>query len=83
MKLADEIREYTLVALIKPARRQGYKTVSFTALDVHKGMGIQENRFPAVCTAIDADKFLTYAKVTLVSRQGPLQSSSVCWTFGI
>ena len=75
MKLADEIREYALVALIKPARRQGNKTVSFTALNIHKGMGFKANRYPAVCTAIDADKFLTYASVSLSSRQGPLQSS--------
>jgi hypothetical protein len=55
--LADEIREYVLAALIKPARRRRENTVTFTALDVHRGMGLHENRMPAICEALDAPKF--------------------------
>lgn len=82
MATADEVREYALITFIKPARRRGDKTVSFTSADVHKGMGLKE-RFPLVCSAIDADKFLDYANVTLAQRDGPRQSSTVRWTFEI
>ncbi len=80
---ADEIREYVLVAIIKPARRRGDKTVTFDALDVHKGMGFRVNRMPAVCEAVDTDLFLAGAGVTLVSRTGPAQSTTTRWTFAV
>lgn len=83
MTLADEIREYVLVALIKPARRRGEKTATFTALDVHRGMGLQENRMPAICEALDTQKFLDYTGVTLVQREGPAQSTTARWTLAV
>jgi len=79
--LADDIREYVLVALIKPARRRGEKTVTFIALDVHRDMGLQENRMPAICEALDAQKFLDFAGVTLQKREGPQQSTTARWVF--
>lgn len=81
--LADEIREYVLVAVIKPARRRGDKTVTFTANSIHKGMGLQGNYMPDVCSSIDAQKFLKYASVTLVQRSGPPQSTTARWAFSI
>ena len=83
MSLADEIREYVLVAHIKPARRWGKTTVNLTAGYVHQGMGIQGNRHPAVCGALDSQKFLDYAGVKLVKRAGPKQSSTAFWTFEV
>jgi hypothetical protein len=83
MGLADEVREYVLVAIIKSARRGGQTTVTFTANQVHKAMGIQGNRMPDVCTALDTKKFLTYAKVQLINRTGPKQSTTAKWTFAV
>jgi hypothetical protein len=40
--------------------------------DFHAALGLK-NRFPAVCSALDADKFLTQARVTLVRRSGPIR----------
>ena len=82
MTTADEVREYALVALIKPARRRGEKTLTFTSSDIHDGMGIK-SRFPLVCSAIDAEKFLEYASVVLTRRDGPKQSSTVRWVFDL
>lgn len=82
MATANAVREYVLKEFIEPARRQGKTTVSFTSSDVHKGMGLAQ-RYPLVCSAIDADKFLDYAKVTLVKREGPKQSTTANWIFGI
>jgi hypothetical protein len=77
---ADEVREYVIVTFINPARRRGFNVVSFTSKDIHKGMGLKE-RYPLVCSSIDAEKFLDLASVILVSRKGPNQSSTVEWTF--
>ena len=83
MTLADEIREYVLVAIMKPARRKGEEVVTFTALKVHRGMGIQGNRMPDVCSAIDANTFLEATGARLVERTGPAQSTTAKWTFAV
>ena len=79
---ADEIREYVLVAYIQPAIRHREKTVTFTSSDIHNGMGLK-GRFPLVCSSIDADKFLEYASVTLVKREGPKENTTVRWVFAL
>lgn len=82
MTTADEIRRFVVKTYIQPARSQSEKTVTFTANDIHEGMGLQ-SRFPLVCSSIDTDKFLEYARVTLVSRTGPHQSNTVKWVFAL
>lgn len=82
MTTAEEVREYVFVCIIKPARRKGVDTVSFVSGDIHKSMGLI-NRNPLVCNAIDASIFLDYAKVNLLSREGPDESTTVKWTFSI
>ena len=79
---ADDVRHFALKSFIQPARERGEKTVSFTATDVHKGMGLQA-RFPLVCSSIDGGKFMDLAKVVLVKRDGPKQSSTVRWVFDL
>lgn len=82
MTTADDVRQYAVTAIILPAKRRGMKTVTFSSSDVHNGMGLAE-RFPLVCSAIDAKKFEEFAGVLLVNRKGPKQSSTVKWTFEI
>lgn len=79
---ADEVREYVLVAIIKPARRKGEKTITVISGNIQKLMGIDE-RNPLVCGSLDTNKFLTYADLKLISREGPKQSSTVKWVFEI
>lgn len=79
---ADDVREYVLVVYIKPARRRGAKSAKFTAMEIHKGMGLRD-RFPLVCSSIDAEKFLEYASAKLVKREGPSESNTVRWTFDL
>jgi hypothetical protein len=78
--LADEIRRYVIAEIIEPERRAGHHTARVRAGDVHDAMGLR-NRFPAVCSALDAGKFLDLAGVTLVDRSGPQQGSTVEWVF--
>jgi 5-methylcytosine-specific restriction protein B len=82
MTIADEVREFVLVSIIKPARRKGEEKVYFVSGDIHKSMGLK-NRYPLVCNAIDASIFLDYAKVNLVTREGPPESNTVKWIFSV
>ena len=82
MVSVEETREYVRVAIVEPARRKGRKTVTLTASEVHRGMGL-DNRMPAACGALDAGKFLEYAGVTLVERTGPGQGATARWTFAV
>jgi hypothetical protein len=78
---ADEVRRYALKK-IQEARQKGDKTISFTVLEIHKGMVLNQC-YPQVCSAIDADKFLDYASVILIKREGPKQSTTARWTFDL
>ncbi len=82
MVTADEIREFVFVAIIKPARRRGEKSITIRAGDIHKAMGLTD-RMPQVVSSIEADKFQKFANVTLVSRHGPHASSTVTFCFNI
>ena len=82
MILADRIRQHVRDEIIQPARLSGLSTVHVCARDVHQALGLH-NRLPAVCAALDADKFLDYAQVNLVERSGPMQGSTAEWIFTI
>ena len=82
MTTANDVRNYVKANIIDLARKQGKSIISFKASDVHKALNLKD-RFPLVCSSIDADKFLDFAGVTIVKRSGPKQSSSVVWTFRI
>lgn len=82
MATAHEIRQFVIKTYIQPARSRSEKIVSFSAEDIHNTMGLQK-RFPLVCSSIDTDKFLDFASVTLIKREGPKQSNTVRWTFSL
>lgn len=82
MTLADKIREFVKLNYIDQARKNGERTVTVRASEIHKAMGL-ESRFPAVCQALDSDKFIDYASVVLYKRSGPPLSSSVVWMFDL
>lgn len=79
---ADQVRKYAKVTFITPARQQGKIRVTFSAADVHNGMKLRSN-YTLVCGAIDAKKFLVFARVKLETRTGAKQSSTARWTFTI
>jgi 5-methylcytosine-specific restriction protein B len=82
MILADKIRNYVRNELIEPARLSGQTVLHINAGEVHAALGLK-NRMPAVCSALDAEKFLVYANVILESRKGPNQGGSVEWVFDL
>jgi len=80
--LADKIRAHVSKAFIEPARRAGATEMHVTAGDVHKDLRL-ESRMPAVCAAIDAQKFQDQYGVTLNGRSGPKQGATVTWIFSL
>ena len=82
MSQADKIRAYANRTFIVPARKAGRTEVIVEAADVHKDLRLQ-SRMPAVCSALDARKFQEDYQVILSRRTGPLQGSTVRWTFSL
>ena len=82
MILVDQIREHVRKEITTPDRQKDLTTVHVRAGNFHSAMELQ-NRMPAVCAALYAEKFLDYAQVILVRRSGPHQGSSAEWVFQI
>ena len=82
MILADIIRNHVRNELVEPARQRRQTIIRVNAGKVHAALGLK-NRMPAVCSALDAEKFLDYAGVIFVSKEGPHQGSSVEWVFEV
>jgi 5-methylcytosine-specific restriction protein B len=82
MSQADDIRRFVRSNYIEPAKARGDQTVAVRAGDVQSGMGLS-NSLPAVCGAIGSDRFLTEADVSRMAREGPFNSTTTLFTFGI
>src|SRR6185437_7904164 len=82
MSQADDIRRFVITRYIEPARSRGEERVSVKAGDVHREMDLN-NAMPSVCSAIESNKFLVDADVTVASREGPANSSTVTLTFAL
>ena len=79
-RLAETIRSWVISNIIIPARAKGVENVHLHASDVQKGLGLT-NRIPAICSALDSQEFSRKAQVVLEKRDGPLQGTTVEWTF--
>ena len=80
---ADDIRVFACQRYVEPARKAGKKRVTIRMGDVHKAMMGLKDRLPAVCSAIQAEKFWTGCRVALLDQQGPLQGSNRLLTFEV
>ena len=79
---ADRIRQFVLEKYIRPAQARGEKTVSVTAGEVQKALGLK-NRIAWVCTALRADRFQSENHLRLKDETGPPSgmSTTVKFTF--
>jgi hypothetical protein len=82
MRLADKIREFVYKEYVQPARERGDQTVTFRAGDVHEQMDLK-SRLPAVCAAVDTNKFREKYQVRLVKREGPANAANAFFTFAL
>ena len=80
--LADRIRLHVITHHIAPARNAGETRARVTSGDVHREMDLQD-RVPAVCAALDTQKFLDMAGVTMEERSGPPQGATTTFVFGL
>ena len=72
---ADRIRRHVRIRYIDPARRDGENTVTIRAGDVARDLQLG-NRAPAVCNALGSKLLLEQARLRLVERRGPRQSTT-------
>ncbi len=82
MSRADDIRDFAFKKFIVPARKQGMRTVTIRAGDVHKDMGLYD-RMPAVCSALGSKKFENQFNVNRLKMEGPLHGANALFTFEI
>ena len=79
---SDEVRKFVKQHFIIPARAARQERIIITAGEIAKSMKLQE-RMPMVCGALDAKKFEEFARVKVIRREGPKQSSAAKWTLKI
>ena len=72
---ADRIRRHVRTRYVDPARRDGRNTVTIRAGDVARDLQLV-NRVPEVCSALGSKLLLEQAKLRLVERRGPRQSTT-------
>ena len=56
-KLADQIRNYCYTNYIIPAHKNNQEDINIVVGQIHSEMNLK-NRVPAVCSALQAKKFL-------------------------
>jgi hypothetical protein len=78
----DAVRKYVKQRYINPARMKKGGRVTFTAEDIEKEMGLG-NKYPLICSALDTQKFIDFARVELIRREGAAQGSTAKWTFKV
>ena len=76
----NQVRDYVLRKYIEPSRRRRDVTVRVVAGDVHGALGLN-NRFPTVCNALSARKFLEENRLVLEKREGPPKGLGARVTF--
>ena len=82
MTRADQVRDYAYRQYILPARAARNLTVSFTAGEIHKGLGFH-NRMECVCDALDTYNFERERGIKLVARTGPQHGATATFTFSV
>ena len=80
--MADRIRRHARARHIEPARQAGRETISLRAGDVARDMGLN-NRVPAVCSALGSKLLLRQARLRLMERVGPRESTTTEFRYEI
>jgi hypothetical protein len=81
-RFAEEVREYALKNYIQPARAAKAASVQICAGDIHKALNYHA-RVPLVCSALTAMSFRRTHNLRLLKVDGPGQSTTTTFTFGL
>jgi len=68
-ELANTIRSFILANFIVPARNLGKEEVQINSGDIHRRMELN-NRYPAVCSAMEGQRIEKVCNITIVKREG-------------
>jgi hypothetical protein len=82
MITTETIRDFVRFHHIEPARAAGSKWIEVRCGEIARSLQLV-NRFPMICNAMDARKWLRSERLALIKRPGPRQSSTVRWFFGL
>lgn len=80
MSVADEIRDYSYINFVKPARGRGHSVVAISARDVHDALGLC-SKFPNVCQVLSGQKFYLKYGLSIPEVLGPNPSSTTVFVY--
>ena len=79
---SDRVRDHVKRNYIEPAKKDGKKSLSIRAGDIHKELGLVR-RIPVVCSALRSRKFQKNCDIQLSYIDGPNNSTTTTFTYKI
>jgi len=80
LRPSDRIRDYVKRKYINPAKKEGKKTLSLRAGDIHNELGFSR-RIPVVCSALRSRKLTKICDIELTYIGGPNNSTTTTFTY--
>ena len=80
LRPSDRVRDHVKNNYIDPARKEGKKSISIRAGDIHKELGFSR-RIPVVCSALRSRKLSKNCGIELTYVGGPNNSASTTYTY--
>ena len=77
---SDRVREHVKRKYIEPAKKEGKKSLSIRAGNIHKELGFLR-RIPVVCSALRSRKFQKNCDIKLSYIDGPNNSTTTTFTY--
>jgi hypothetical protein len=82
LRPSDRVRDHVKRKYIDPARKDGKKSLSIRAGDIHKELGFSR-RIPVVCSALRSRKLQKKCDIELTYVGGPNNSTTTTFTYQI
>ena len=80
LKPSDRVRDHIKKNYIDPAKKEGKKTLTIRAGDIHKELGFSR-RIPVVCSALRSRKLSKTCGIELTYIGGPNNSTTTTFTY--
>jgi hypothetical protein len=80
LRPSDRVRNYVKRKYIDPAKKEGKKTLTIRAGDIHKELGFSR-RIPVVCSALRSHKLSKKCNIELTYIGGPNNSTTTTYTY--
>jgi hypothetical protein len=80
LRPSDRVRDYVAKKYIDPAKKDGKKSLTIRAGDIHKELGFSR-RIPVVCSALRSRKLQKKCDIQLTYVGGPNNSTNTTFTY--